>query len=100
MQLAATLPGGMPGTCYAACCMEGKVLLGSHSGQLKQWDVAASAPVALPDLEGHTDVVYSVKVSTSMVLSGSMDETMRLWDQQVCAHDGGAFGCCGFSGHG
>ena len=56
------------------------MLLGSHSGQLKQWDVAASAPVALPDLEGHTDVVYSVKVSTSMVLSGSMDETVRLRD--------------------
>ena len=81
LQCTATLPD-MPDV-WSACCMEGKVLLGSEAGPIKLWDVAASAPVALPDLEGHTDMVFSIKASTSMVLSGSADKTVRLWDLRI-----------------
>ena len=82
MQCTATLPD-MPDV-WSACCMEGTVLLGSAAGPIKLWDIAASAPVALPDLEGHTDMVFSIKASASMILSGSADSTVRLWDQRTC----------------
>ena len=78
MQCTATLPD-MP-LMYSACCMEGKVLLGSAVGPIKLWDIATSAPVALPDLEGHTGAVYSIKASANTALSGSLDTTVRLWD--------------------
>ena len=80
MQCTATLPD----TPYFAstCCIERKVLLGSaaEDGLIKLWDIAASTPVALPDLEGHIGAVYSIKASASTVLSGSDDGTVRLWD--------------------
>ena len=65
---------------YSACCIDGRVLLGSADCPIKLWDVAASTPVALPDLEGHTGAVYSIKASGNTVLSGSSDKTVRLWD--------------------
>ena len=34
----------------------------------------------MPDLEGHASSVYGIKASGNTVLSGSVDETMRLWD--------------------
>ena len=58
--------------------MEGRVLLGSVDGPIQLWDIAASAPVALPDLEGHTEALYSIKASDNMVLSSSEDSTARL----------------------
>ena len=78
LQCTATLPSihGL----YPACCMEDRVLLGSTVGSIKLWDIAASAPVALPDLEGHTGMLYSIKASGDTVLSGSLDKTVRLWD--------------------
>ena len=78
MVCTATLP--FASCMQSACCMEGKVLLGSDDGPIKVWDVAASAPVALPDLLGHTDMLLSIKASTSTVLSGSLDRSVRLWD--------------------
>ena len=66
--------------CFSACCTEGRVLLGSDEGLIEVWDIAASTPVALPALEGHTNVAWSIKASGSMVLSGSHDDTVRLWD--------------------
>ena len=80
MQCTATLPELI--TISSACCMEERVLLGSAAatGLIKLWDIAASAPVTLPDLEGHTGAVYSIKASGNTVLSGSVDKTVRLWD--------------------
>ena len=78
MRCAATLPG-LVAIAYA-CSLEGKILLGSVEGPIKLWDIAASTPVALPDLEGHTGIVYSIKASANTVLSGSEDKTVRLWD--------------------
>ena len=63
-----------------ACYMEGRVLLGSAAGPIKLWDIAASAPIALPNLEGHYNAVYCIKASANTVLSGSADKTVRLWD--------------------
>ena len=83
MQCSAVLPGGAIDTiAYSACCMDGRVLLGQKDGIIKLWDVAASAPIALADLEGHTSIVFSIKAAAagSMVLSGSSDRTVRLWD--------------------
>ena len=77
MQCTATLPD-VPDI-WSTFCMEGRVLLGA-SGLIKLWDVAASAPVALPDLAGHTGLVHCMKASASVVLSGSGDKTVRLWD--------------------
>ena len=75
-------PASLPDTPHitSTCCIEGKVLLGSAAGPIKLWDVAVSAPVALPNLEGHTGKVVSIKASGNTVLSGSWDETVRLWD--------------------
>ena len=83
MQCTAMLPKGPEGIeTTTACCTEGKVFLGQINGIVKLWDVAASAPVALADLEGHTSDVNSIKASAagSMALSGSGDRTVRLWD--------------------
>ena len=77
MQCTATLPGMPP--IVSTGCMEGRVLLGSH-GAIKVWDVAASAPVPLPNLEGHTSAIWCMKASASTVLSCSADKTVRLWD--------------------
>ena len=74
---------------WSACCMEGKVLLGLGDGDVRLWDVAASAPVALAyRLRGHTSGVCDIKAAAtgSMILSGSDDKTVRLWDLRA---DGG-----------
>ena len=84
MRCTATLPGGEDDTkTTAVCCMDGRALLGQRDGVIRLWDVAASDPVALADLEGHTSVVHDIKTTTaagSMALSGSDDKTVRLWD--------------------
>ena len=85
MQCTATLPGGAhyADDAYSACCMEGRVLVGQANGVIRVWDIAASAPVALTNLEGHTsEVVNDIKAtaSGSIVLSASCDYTVRLWD--------------------
>ena len=83
LQCTATLPDMR--ICRSTYCMEGKVLLGSAAGTIQLWDVAASAPVPLPGLEGHTDLTYCIKASSaSTVLSGSVDKTVRLWDLRTC----------------
>jgi WD40 repeat protein len=46
------------------------------------WDIGGSTPVALMDLQGHTDYTCSIDASDSsnVALSGSSDHSMRLWD--------------------
>ena len=83
MQCTATLPVGEDDAATSsACCMDGKLLLGEEDGIVKVWEVAASAPIALANLEGHTSEVRAVNATAagSMVLSGSDDTTVRLWD--------------------
>ena len=83
MRCTATLPGANDTVAFSACCMDGRVLLGQQDGIIKLWDVAASIPIALSDLEGHTSIVFSIKAAASagsMVLSGSADKTVKLWD--------------------
>ena len=82
MQCTATLPADDTDT-TTVCCMDGRALLGLSSGIIRLWDVAASAPAALADLEGHTSVVHDIKTTMAarnMALSGSDDKTVRLWD--------------------
>ena len=82
-QCTASLPRGLNNVnTFSACCMEGKVLLGQGDGIIKVWDVAASAPVALANLEGHAIGVQDIKAASagSMVLTGSNDKTVLLWD--------------------
>ena len=77
MQCTASLP--RMSDVWSTYCTESKVLLGAV-GRIKLWHVAASSPVPLPDLLGHTDLIYCIKASASMALSGSGDKTVRLWD--------------------
>ena len=63
------------------CCLKERLLLGSE-GPIKVWDVSVSTPVALLDLQGHGGHVWSICGSEThnVVLSGSKDRSMRLWD--------------------
>ena len=49
---------------------------------IKVWDLGGSTPVALMDLVGHGGVTWSIASSetANVALSGSSDESMRLWD--------------------
>jgi WD40 repeat protein len=46
------------------------------------WDIGGSAPVALMDLQGHTDYIWWIDASdnSNVALSGSKDHSVRLWD--------------------
>jgi WD40 repeat protein len=59
-----------------------RILLGFGDGPIKVWDIGGSTPVALMDLEGHTDITLSIDASDSsnVALSGSRDKSVRLWD--------------------
>ena len=65
---------------FSARCTEDRGMLGLFAGPIKLWDIAASAPIPLPDLAGHTGMVLSIKATANTVLSGSNDRTLRLWD--------------------
>jgi len=62
--------------------LKDRLLLGSSGGPIKVWDIGGSSPVALMDLEGNTDYTCSIDASdtSSVALSGAMDESVRLWD--------------------
>ena len=64
------------------CCLKDRLLLGSREGPIKVWDISVSTPVALLDLQGHRSVVVSIAASEThnVVLSGSRDVQLRLWD--------------------
>ena len=66
----------------AAMLLKDRLLLGSEDGFIKVWDIGGSTPVALMDLEGHTYNVLSIDAldSSNIALSGSRDESLRLWD--------------------
>ena len=64
------------------CLLKDRLLLGGRDGTIKVWDIGGSAPVALMDLEGHTDIIWSITASdtSNIALSGSGDKSVRLWD--------------------
>ena len=91
LQCTATAPAAdMEGDYVNTASITGSKLLQGYEGDhgIKVWDIAAAEPIALADLEGHTDGVGCIKSSAVTALSGSGDETMRLWDcapASVCA---------------
>ena len=67
------------------CCsaiMEDRFILGSMEGPITVWDIGSSTPVELMDLHEHSETIWSIAASDSsnIALSGSNDETVRLWD--------------------
>ena len=62
--------------------LKDRLLLGSEDGPIKVWDIGGSTPVALLDLDEHTDIIWSITASdtSNVALSGSHDESVRLWD--------------------
>jgi WD40 repeat protein len=49
------------------------------------WDIGGSTPLALMDLQGHTDCIDSIDASdtSNFALSGSSDHSVRLWDLRI-----------------
>ena len=83
LQCTATAPAAdMEGDYVNTASITGSKLLQGYEGDhgIKVWDIAAAEPIALADLEGHTDGVGCIKSSAVTALSGSGDATMRLWD--------------------
>ena len=80
-QCVATLPTGPGDEAYAPCLSESRAIL-ANDDRIKVWDIAASAPVFLYELDGHTDDITDIKASDSgdMAISCSWDGTARLWD--------------------
>jgi WD40 repeat protein len=66
----------------AAGLLKDRLLLGSRDGPIKVWDIGGSTPLALMDLQGQTDHICSFDASDSsnLALSGSGDNSVRLWD--------------------
>jgi WD40 repeat protein len=66
----------------AAGLLKDRLLLRSEGGPIKVWDIGGSTPVALMDLQGHTDYTFSIDASdiSNVALSGSRDHSVRLWD--------------------
>ena len=69
-------------TSTATRLLKDRLLLGSSDGPIKVWDIGGSAPVALMDLEGHSNDTWSIDASdtSNVALSGSSDKSVRLWD--------------------
>jgi len=62
--------------------LKDRLVLGSEGGPIKVWDIGGSTPVALMDLQGHTGYTFSIDAldSSNVALSGSRDQSVRLWD--------------------
>ena len=79
----------VPGDCGTSLCLleGGKAVLGTSTGQVEVWDLnrgqyEATAQHSVMQ-DGHSARVYLIKSASfapSMVLTGSEDETLRLWD--------------------
>ena len=69
-------------TSWAARLLKDRLLLGYSGGPIKVWDIGGNTPLALMDLEGHTDHIYSIDTSDSsnVALTASADHSVRLWD--------------------
>ena len=72
-------------TASVACCLNDRLLLASDEGPIMVWDIAASVHVALMALEGHVKDIWTIvgSDSTSLALSCSKDQTVRLWDTRT-----------------
>jgi WD40 repeat protein/serine/threonine protein kinase len=64
---------------------ESLLAIGSSSGELHLWDVAAG--LCLCEFKGHRDSIHALQFSRDgrYLLSGSEDKTMKLWDSQTGA---------------
>ena len=61
---------------------DGAILLsGWADGSVRLWDMTTGEPIGRP-LKGHTAPVRSVVWNDSLIVSGSEDGTMLLWDKQ------------------
>ena len=62
--------------------LKDRLVLGSEGGPIKVLDVGGSTPLALMDLQGHTDYTFLIDASdiSNVALSGSRDHSVRLWD--------------------
>jgi WD40 repeat protein len=96
-QLQTSLKKGSLGKtlCITSLSIKSQILT-SWDNTIQAWDRLSGQPVSLPPFEGHTDYVKSVAFSPdgTCIISGSNDNTIRLWD----VHSGKAIGSP-FQGH-
>ena len=53
---------------------------GSAGNTVRVWDIAGSAPQCIEKLRGHTKGVFSLQSTPSVLMSGSLDNIVKVWD--------------------
>jgi len=53
---------------------------GSAGNTVRVWDIAESTPRCIEKLRGHTKGVFSLQSTPSVLMSGSLDNIVKVWD--------------------
>ena len=70
--------------CSAGWTHCGRLVSGDEDGKVCVWDLEGTPSATV--LEGHSDCVYGIAVSTTRIFTGSEDKTIRVYDISTLTH--------------
>jgi WD40 repeat protein len=72
-----SVPNGDLGNCYFSS--DGKLVAAAAGTTCYVWDITSSDPHPIETFTGHTDVITSLTFSSSSLISGSKDKSVKFW---------------------